>query len=230
MNEVWNGKAPNIPNTPKPNTSNTQRPNSAPSGTNTVRGCYSGSFRSGKTQTPSVSRVFSTEKHPSAHAYGITSSGSLTKTPSIETPLGVVRLSSSSSFEPVRMHSGTSTESFRRDISLYKLHAMPVLEEDASSSDDGADEVCGRSKTKDRSKIKKSRRNRPDPEMVEIHLENEENEEAEEKEEGMSHTKKRKFKSFSKFFKGLFTCTRSNKNDIDPDCLLDVSSCPHEAE
>ncbi|XP_045194486.2 uncharacterized protein LOC123550115 [Mercenaria mercenaria] len=203
-----------------------QRLSNTASGTHPVSSCYSGNFRTGKAQNPSLSGAISTEKYPSLHAYGIHSTSSLTKSPSVETPLGVVRLCSSPSIEPVRIHSGTSTESFRRDISLYKLNAMPALEETDHVSDDGADEISGRSKTNDLSKIKKSRRKRLDPGLIEI--EDEESHAMQDNLVEASVQKKGKFKGLSQCFKGLFPCTRSNKNDLDPDCLLDVMSNPRE--
>ncbi|KAH3774468.1 hypothetical protein DPMN_175850 [Dreissena polymorpha] len=50
--------------------------------------------------------------------------------PSIETPLGVVRNTSSNSMEPVRKHSETCSESFKRKTSTQKLNVMPTLTED----------------------------------------------------------------------------------------------------
>ncbi|XP_060552711.1 uncharacterized protein LOC132713989 isoform X2 [Ruditapes philippinarum] len=196
------------------------------SGTHPVSSCYSGNFRTSKSHNPSLSNAISTETYPSLHAYGIHSTSSLTKTSSIETPLGVVRLNSSPSFEPVRMHSGTSSESFRRDISLYKLNAMPALEEDDHISSSGADEICGRSKTNDKSKIKNSRRKRFNQELVETA--DEERHETEENPDEEATKRKGKFRGLSKCFKGLFPCTRANKNELDPDCLLDVMSDPQE--
>lgn len=125
------------------------------------------------------------------------------------------------------MHSGTSTESFRRDISLYKLNAMPALEEDDHFPDEGADEICGRSKTNDKSKIKKSRRERFEQELVE-RADDEEKQTTEGNAEEEPSKKKGKLNGLSRCFKGMFPCTRANKDDLDPECLLDVMSNPQE--
>jgi hypothetical protein len=106
---------------------------------------------------------------------------------------------------------------------------MPALEEDGNSSDDavGLDEIGGKSKTKDKSKIKRSRLIRKevtDPTMVEIDVEVDNDE---------PDSEKGKSKRLSKFVKRLFPCIQ-RKEDTDnlvSKCpTIQVSNCPSSHE
>ncbi|XP_052231470.1 uncharacterized protein LOC127844945 [Dreissena polymorpha] len=156
------------------------------------------------------------ERTSSLHATAIRSSGSLPRTPSIETPLGLVRNTSSNSMEPVRMHSGTSSENFKREISTYKLNAMPALAEDEIVLDEETGSSRRSSKTNDKSKIKRTKPKRVSQDaFAEVELESEDMAESGNLVPPAVGKKEasRRFTRVKKFFVRFFACTRANKND-----------------
>lgn len=177
-------------------------------------------------------------KYPSiTQTTGIRSAASLTKSLSFETPLGVVRQSSSSTVEPVRMHSGTSTESFRREISMFKINAMPALEEDTDSSDDdvweSAVELCShyKSKTTDKSKIKHAKhKRRASTQLQKMKPHTETAEPDYDYNDGQTNStnksNRQRLKQFRNFFSKLFSCSKAEneKELIDSELFIDVSS------
>jgi len=122
--------------------SGTQRPNSAPPSL-----CDHSVSRQGSCQYCSEGRAVA-RNSSATHASGRHSANSLASSRSFETPYGVVRQASFSTEEPVRMHSGTSQESFRRDMSVYRLHVMPMLAEDGNSSEEDDDLITYKARRK----------------------------------------------------------------------------------
>ena len=158
----------------------------------------------------------------SSGARTISSDASL-RSVGIETPLGIVRQSSYSNVD-LGVYNATSHELFRHEISMHKLTSMPAINEDESSSED--DERPGEIKRKPKKKIhvhKTKSIKRPNSVILRDNKHNfiEEDEDGEEKEKESENEKEEKHeliraqkpqsKGVKDFFKGLFSCTKSEK-------------------
>jgi hypothetical protein len=120
--------------------------------------------------------------------------------------------------EPVRMHSGTSVDNFKREISTYKLNAMPALAEDDIVIEDETGLTRRSSKTLDKSKIKRTKpRLVSQDAFVEVELESEDMTESGSLVPAAKCEKQTSdsLKKVKKFIQRVFPCTRANKNDVD---------------
>lgn len=176
-----------------------------------------------------IDRMSSSERSVSSMTVGNKSaaslSRSLSRTSSLETPLGPVR-TSSITMEPI--HSGSSLESFKREISAFKINAMPALAEDDTINDEDEGDRSHRSKTRDRSKIKRSKRIY-EPEFTEIDIESEnEMQPAAALVNKANNTKTSKLDKCFKFVCRIIPCTKSSKSNRDP-ALLEIDSSPRDA-
>ena len=125
----------------------------------------------------------------------------------IETPLGVVRQSSSSNVEPARLHSGTSQELFRHGMSMHKLTSMPAINEDETSSEE---EEEGDTQRKS---AKKRRAKRPRPKGLSIKSNPQYISEEDETSDDILPPRPPSPKGIKRFIRGLFTCSKGHTYD-----------------
>lgn len=181
-----------------------------------------------KFESVSPSSVTSLEKCSSGPVQSLRGVKPLTRTHSLETPLGVVRQTPYPPFDSMYTNCG-SLESFHHELSAHSINSMPALVEDEALRAHNE-----HTKTKDKSKIKRSKQQSSCTmldEMVEIDLEQRNEVIQESKDSTISGKNKQtrgKLQSIRNFLKRFCPCTKSTEQDLDPAKLLDINLCAQE--